>query len=94
MHYLIYLMIFLPLCSACLCFYPLITEQQTKYLSRATSIANFIIWLLLYKFIQDIQIFSNNFFRLDALSIWFLLVLVIMYILVCFVSDTYLQRER
>lgn len=94
MHYLIYLMIFFPLCSACLCFYPLITEQQTKYLSRATSIANFIIWLLLYKFIQDIQIFSNNFFRLDALSIWFLLVLVIMYILVCFVSDTYLQRER
>ena len=94
MHYLIYLMVLFPLVSACLSFSPLLNEQQTKYLSRGTCVVNFFIWLLLYKFIQNITLFSSEFFRLDALSIWFLLVLSIMYLLVCFISDTYLQRER
>lgn len=94
MYYLIYLMIVLPLCAAGFSFSPLLNEQQTKYLSRATSIVNLVIWCLLYFYVQDITCFTNNFFRLDALSIWFLMVLAIMYILVCFVSESYLQREK
>ena len=87
-------MIVLPLCAAAFSFSPLLNEQQTKYLSRATSIVNLVIWFLLYFYVQTVTCFTNNFFRLDALSIWFLMVLAIMYILVCFVSESYLQREK
>lgn len=92
MLYLVCSLLIVPIICALASLNKSLNDKQLNNMARASSVVSFVLWLLLYFYIQEERTLTVGLFYLDALSIWILLILTIMYLLVSFVSFDYLQR--
>ena len=93
MEYLLYFIFIMPLICAIVCISGLITAPQINTLSRFAGLINMMSLLMLFRQNQLQPIFKTSWLYVDALSVWFVMVLSIMYLLVTFISYNYLIRE-
>lgn len=91
--YLMWLMLLLPPICAIISLARVTGTKTLGLLAQLTSVAVLIIWFVLCGYVQEVGKISRGIFYLDALGIWFLLTLAVVYLLISLVSNTYLQRE-
>lgn len=92
MLYLLCSLFIIPIICALVSLSKARDNKQLSYVARASSVFSFIVWLVLYYYVQERAMLAVGWFYLDAFSVWILLILSIMYMLVSFVSFDYLNR--
>ena len=92
MLYLLCSLFFVPIICSLISLSKKRDSKQLNYIARACSVFIFVVWLALYITVKEQMMIMVGWLYLDALSIWILLILSIMYMLVSFVSLDYLQR--
>ena len=83
----------LPLVAAVLSLSGWFSLRALDAFAKVSAVGVLVLWGLAYRFLHSVGVLTGGFVRVDALSLWFILALSLVYLMIASVSKVFLKRE-
>lgn len=82
-----------PIVAATLSLFSFFSPRVLDIIAKTSAVLVMVLWLLGYGHLRSEGVIDTTFFHVDALSLWFLLALSLIYLMITLVSKIFLERE-